>query len=222
MQHGAGRPWLNPQATCSRWTSACSHAGAWLTVCTAWCDAKPGPAAAFAHPHEHEHECADTQHVLAAGRGLGAHSMSALVRKYPSAYSVSEGCDAASPLTAGYSSSWKASRGPPARLADRAATVARLPPALSPATAMRRGSMPSACAFCATHCTAATASSTAAGNGCSAAQKTRVDVSARRQPRLLYPILKISALPYVTTGNMCCMTAIPDAARRKSMCRGAA
>ncbi len=52
--------------------------------------------------------------------------------------------------------------------------------------------------------------------------ETRVDVSARRQPRLLYLIFKISALPYVTTGNMCCMTAIPDAARRKSMCRGAA
>ena len=42
--------------------------------------------------------------------------------------------------------SWNAGRGPPSRVASCATTAARLPPALSPPTAMRAGSAPSAAA----------------------------------------------------------------------------
>ena len=51
------------------------------------------------------------------------------------------------------------------------ATAASAPPALSPPTAMREPSRPSVCAWERTHCTAAMASSTAAGKRCSGASR---------------------------------------------------
>ena len=53
--------------------------------------------------------------------------------------------------------------GPPRSRARRATTAARLPPALSPATASRAGSAPSSAAWSATHVVTASQSSTAAG-----------------------------------------------------------
>ena len=64
-----------------------------------------------------------------------------------------------------------AARGPPASRSRRAVTAARLPPAESPATARRAGSAPSEAACSPSQRTTASASSTAAGNGCSGARR---------------------------------------------------
>ena len=72
----------------------------------------------------------------------------------------------------GYTSSWNRNGGPSSR-SCWATTAARLPPAESPPTAMRAGSIASSAAVdgSATQRTAATQSSIAAGNGCSGANR---------------------------------------------------
>ena len=59
--------------------------------------------------------------------------------------------------------------GPPASRASWQATAAMLPPALHPATASCPAVPPRATVLAAIHCTAAMASSAAAGNGASGA-----------------------------------------------------
>ena len=68
-------------------------------------------------------------------------------------------------------SSWKTIGGPPASRAIWLTTAARLPPALSPPTAIRDGSMPSSAAFAATHFVAAKLSLAAVGNRLSGAHR---------------------------------------------------
>ena len=89
------------------------------------------------------------------------------------AFSVNDGSDR-SAVTTGYHSNWKRRSGPPLSALSRARcaiTAARLPPAESPATAIRSGSPPNSAALAATHCNAAQQSCTAAGNGCSGASR---------------------------------------------------
>ena len=70
--------------------------------------------------------------------------------------------------------------GPGASRARSAKTVASVPPALSPPTAIRVASMPSAAAWAAAYRVAAKASSTAAGNGDSGAFRYSTDSTAHR------------------------------------------
>ena len=63
----------------------------------------------------------------------------------------------------GVSSSWPTISGPPASRACWLTTAARLPPALHPATTSWPGMPPSSAAWAAIHCSAANASSAAAG-----------------------------------------------------------
>ncbi len=58
-----------------------------------------------------------------------------------SAFSVNDGSDRSAVMD-GYQSSWNASAGPPSSRARWAITAAKLPPAESPATAIRAGSPP--------------------------------------------------------------------------------
>ena len=62
-----------------------------------------------------------------------------------SAFSMNDGSDRSAVID-GYHSNWKRSAGPPLSRASCAITAARLPPAESPATAIRFGSPPSSAA----------------------------------------------------------------------------
>ena len=68
------------------------------------------------------------------------------------------------PSMTGYTISWKAMVGPPRSSVKSAVTAVRLPPALSPARAIRLPSTLSSWALSATHLAAAWQSSAAAGN----------------------------------------------------------
>src|SRR6516225_6162396 len=78
------------------------------------------------------------------------------------AFSVNEGSDV-SHRVEGYHNSWNAIGGPPLSRARCAVTAAMVPPAESPATAIRLVSAPISCACPATQSVAAQASSMAAG-----------------------------------------------------------
>ena len=82
--------------------------------------------------------------------------MTSLFSSGASAFSVNDGSDV-SPDVTGYHSSWNTSDGPPLSRASCAITAERLPPAESPATAMRAGSPPSSAACSPTHRNAAQA-----------------------------------------------------------------
>src|SRR5689334_13996735 len=78
------------------------------------------------------------------------------------AFSANEGSDA-SHMVDGYHNSWNTIRGAPLSRARCATAAEMVPPAESPATAIRLGSPCSSAAFSATQSVAAQASSTAAG-----------------------------------------------------------
>src|ERR1700677_1771117 len=100
-------------------------------------------------------------------------SMTSRSRTGASAFSAKDGSDR-SPVTDGYHNSWNTSAGPPSSALSRARcaiTAAMLPPAESPATAIRLGSPPSSVTCSPTHCKAAQLSSIPAGYGCSGARR---------------------------------------------------
>ena len=108
-------------------------------------------------------------------------AVTSLLSMGASAFSVNDG-SVVSPVVAGYQSSWNVRFGPPASRARCAITAEMLPPAESPATAMRAGSPPSSAACAATHCSAAQESSIPAGNGCSGASRYSIDTTMARAP----------------------------------------
>src|ERR1700745_2494197 len=86
------------------------------------------------------------------------------------AFSVKDGSEASHSVE-GYHNSWNANGGPPVSR-DRCAVAAEMvPPAESPATAIRLVSAPISWPCSATQSVAAQASSTAAGEGCSGANR---------------------------------------------------